>query len=77
MLIERGLRLGLPGLIAGGLFAYIAVTLLRDGFVSSVVSPAIVTIGAVGGLATLIVAASLGPSQQARRTQPASLLRED
>jgi ABC-type lipoprotein release transport system permease subunit len=36
-----------------------------------------VVLGVVVGLSCLLVIASLGPARQARRTQPAPLLRED
>jgi ABC-type antimicrobial peptide transport system permease subunit len=69
--------LSLPGLVLGGLLAFIVVVVLRDDYLSREISPAAVTIAVVAGLVLLLLAASLGPARQARRTQPAPLLRED
>lgn len=77
LVIARGLVLGLPGLVAGGLLGYIAVAWLRDGFVASNVSPGLVAGGVAGALIALLAAASSAPAGEARRTQPAALLRED
>ena len=76
LVLSRGLRLGLPGLIVGSLLAFIAVVLLRDGFVAGAVSPVIVTVWAFVAIVALVLAATLGPALQARRTAPAVLLRE-
>ena len=73
----RGLILSVPGLVIGGILAFIVVAWLRDDFVPRGISPAVVTFWVVVGLAALLLAASLGPARQARRTQPAPLLRED
>jgi ABC-type antimicrobial peptide transport system permease subunit len=77
LVIRRGLTLGLPGLVLGALLAFIAVAWLRDDFVSREISPFAVTLAVVLGLVLLLAASSLGPARQARRTQPAPLLRED
>ena len=77
LVILRGLTLGLPGLVLGALLAFITVAWLREGFVSREISPFAVTLAVVIGLALLLCAASLGPARQARRTQPAPLLREE
>jgi predicted permease len=77
LVLLRGLILSLPGLVTGALLAFIVVAWLRDGFVSTDVSPGIVTILVTGGLTLLLLAASLGPASRARRTQPAPLLREE
>jgi len=77
LVLHRGLMLGLPGLVVGTLLAFIAVSWLRDGFVSRDISPLAVTLAVVLSLVLLLAAASLGPARQARRTQPAPLLRED
>jgi hypothetical protein len=77
LVIGRGLMLGLPGLVLGTLLAFIAVAWLRDDFVSREISPTAVTLAVVVGLVLLLAAAGLGPARQARRTQPAPLLRED
>ncbi len=77
LVLHRGLMLGLPGLIVGALFAFIAVAWLRDDFVSREISPYAVTLAVVAGLVLLLATASVGPARQARRTQPAPLLREE
>jgi len=77
LVLRRGLLLGLPGLVIGALLAFIAVAWLRDDFVSRDISPFAVTLAVVVGLVLLLAAASLGPARQARRTQPAPLLREE
>jgi len=77
LVLQRGLILGLPGLVVGTLLAFIAVSWLRGGFVSREISPLVVTLAVVLSLVLLLAAASLGPARQARNTQPAPLLRED
>jgi len=76
LVLARGLGLGLPGLVVGGLLAFIAVVWLHDGFVAGVVSPAVVTGSVVLLIVALVLAATSGPAMQARRTAPAVLLRE-
>jgi ABC-type antimicrobial peptide transport system permease subunit len=71
------MMLSLPGLVAGALLSFIVVAWLRDDFISREIPPGVVTLGVVVGLAVLLIVASLGPARQARRTQPAPLLRED
>jgi len=77
LVISRGLLLSLPGLVLGALLAFITVAWLRSEFVGDEVSPAVVTGAVVAGLSLLLLAATLGPAGEARRTQPAPLLRED
>ncbi|HUF71830.1 MAG TPA: ABC transporter permease [Gammaproteobacteria bacterium] len=77
LVFVRGLLLSVPGLVLGSLLAFIAVSWLRDDFVSREISPATVTVAVTAGLVVLLLLASLGPAQQARRTQPAPLLREE
>jgi putative ABC transport system permease protein len=77
LVIRRGLTLGLPGLVAGTLLAFIAVAWLRDDFVSRDVSAYAVTAVVAAGLVLLLAVASFGPARQAMRTQPAPLLREE
>jgi hypothetical protein len=77
LVVRRGLALGLPGLIAGALMAFIIVAWLRDEFVPRTVSPSLVTAWVVAGLVLLMLVASLTPAREARRIQPAPLLRED
>ncbi len=77
LVVWRGLLLGLPGLVTGGLLAFIAVAWLRGDVVVRAISPALVTGWVALGLVFLLLAASLAPAREARRTQPAPLLRED
>lgn len=77
LVLRRGFLLSLPGLVLGALLAFIVVAWLRDSYVPREISPALVTGAVVSGLLCLLVAAGLGPADQARRTQPAPLLRED
>jgi putative ABC transport system permease protein len=77
IVLLRGLVLSLPGVVLGGLFAFIVAAWLRDDFVSREISPGVVTVAVIAGLIALLLAASLAPARQARRTQPAPLLREE
>jgi hypothetical protein len=77
LVVARGLLMSLPGLILGGMLAFIAVAWLNSDFLGDEVSPAVVMFAVVAGLALLLLAATLGPAGEARRTQPAPLLRED
>jgi len=77
LVFRRGLVLSLPGLVVGALCAFILVSWLRDAYVSRDISSGVVTLGVAAGLTALLLAASLGPATQARRTQPAPLLREE
>lgn len=77
LVFMRGLLLSLPGLVLGAMLAFILVAWLRDDFISRDISPGAVTVAVVFGLTLLLLAASLGPARQARRTQPAPLLKEE
>lgn len=77
LVVRRSVLLGLPGLAAGGLLAFIVVAWLRDNLLSREISPALVTVWLVAGLTLVLLAASLGPAGEARRTRPALLLREN
>lgn len=77
LVVTRGVMLGLPGLAVGALLALAVVAWLRDGFVTRAVLPVVVTGSVVFVIVGLVLAASLGPALQARRTAPAVLLRED
>jgi ABC-type antimicrobial peptide transport system permease subunit len=77
LVFGRGLLLGLPGIIVGGLLAFIVVAYLRGDVVSRDIAPGLVAVCMLAGLVLLILAASVGPARHAGRTQPASLLRED
>jgi ABC-type lipoprotein release transport system permease subunit len=77
LVIVRGVLLCLPGLVLGALLAFVAVAWLRGDYISPRVLPGLVTLGVTAGLLALLAAASMGPAREARRTQPALLLRED
>ena len=77
LVVLRGLLMSLPGLTLGGLLAFIAVAWLRNDYLSRELSVAAVTIGVLAGLIALLVAATVGPAREARRTRPAQLLREE
>lgn len=77
LVLRRGVLLGMPGLVLGTLLTVIVVAWLRDDFVSREVSPLVVTLVVVIGIALILLVASLGPAAQARRIKPAPLLRED
>lgn len=77
LILRRGVILSLPGLGIGGLIAFFVVAWLRDDFVSRDISAGAVTIAIVVGLTALLLVASIGPAREAKRTQPAPLLRED
>jgi predicted permease len=76
LVLARGVGLGMPGLVLGGVLALIAVAWLRDGFVTRDVSPMAVTGIVTAIVILLVVAATLGPARQARETSPAEMLRE-
>jgi ABC-type lipoprotein release transport system permease subunit len=50
---------------------------MREDYLSRDVSPGVVSVYVVAGLAVLVLLATTGPAKEARQTQPASLLRED
>jgi putative ABC transport system permease protein len=77
LVLGRGVALSLPGLILGGLLAFIAVASMRDDFGSRDISAGVVAAAVVVGLGALLIIASLGPAREAKCTQPALLLRED
>ena len=77
LVILRGAGLGLPGLIFGIVLAFLVVAWLRDGFLVSAVSPAGVSLAVVLLIVALILTSNFGPAQQARRSSPATLLREN
>jgi ABC-type antimicrobial peptide transport system permease subunit len=77
LVMERGLRLGLPGLVIGTLAAFATVAWLRDSYVPRETSALTIAAAVAAALVLLMIAASTGPARSARRTQPAPLLRED
>ena len=77
LVLLRALQISLPGVALGGLLAFIVAAWLRGDYVSPEVLPGMVTLLVVAGLVSIVLAASIGPAREARRTQPAPLLRED
>jgi ABC-type antimicrobial peptide transport system permease subunit len=81
LVFKRGLLLGLPGLLLSLPLVFILVSwLYKEEYVRSdysVVSVTLIVAAVAMGLLVLMTAASIGPSLQARRTQPAPLLREE
>jgi putative ABC transport system permease protein len=76
LVLVRGLWLGVPGMLPGGLLAFVAVAWMRGEFVDQAVSPAIVTVLVLSGIAALQLLAALGPAYDARRTEVAAWLKE-
>jgi len=77
LVILRALQIGLPGVAIGGLLAFVVAAYLRGEYVSPDVPPGVVALLVVAGLAATVLAASIAPAREARRTPPAPLLRED
>ena len=77
LVLLRALQISLPGIAIGGLLAFIVAAYLKGDYVSPEVSPGVVAFLVVVGLASIVLAASVGPAREARRTQPAPLLKED
>ncbi len=78
LVLLRSLLFAWPGLVTGGLLALIVAYWLQgNDFVSGAVSPAMVTVWVFVGLILLSLTASFAPAREAKRTQPAPLLRED
>jgi ABC-type antimicrobial peptide transport system permease subunit len=77
LVLRRGVELGLPGLVFGSVLALLAVAWLHGGFLTAAVSPVGVSALVALLIFALVLAASFGPAQQARKTAPATLLRED
>jgi putative ABC transport system permease protein len=77
LVLWRGVRYGLPGLVFGVPLAFALVTRLRDGFVTRAVSPSVVVVVVAAGIACLLLAATTGPAREARDLEPAPLLKED
>jgi ABC-type lipoprotein release transport system permease subunit len=77
LVMERGVRLGLPGLVVGTLVAFATVAWLRDNYIPREMSALAIAALVAAALVLLLLAASFGPARYARRTQPAPLLRDD
>ena len=77
LVFRRGFMLVLPGLVAGALLAFLLVAWLRDDYLSREISPGVVAVAVVIGVASLMLAASLAPAREARVTRPAPLLSEE
>jgi ABC-type antimicrobial peptide transport system permease subunit len=73
----RGLSLASPGVIIGGLMAFIWVNWMRDEYLSRDVSSGTIGWAVVFGLVLLVFAASIGPARYAGSMSPAGQLRED
>jgi ABC-type antimicrobial peptide transport system permease subunit len=54
LVFTRGLGMGLPGLVAGTLLAFIVVAWLRDDYVSREISPGFVSVIVVSGLVLIL-----------------------
>jgi putative ABC transport system permease protein len=76
LVLQRGLRLAIPGALLALPLGVIMVAWLRDYYIPRSISPYAVALFAVAGLLGLALMASIGPAGVARRTQPAQLLRE-
>ena len=76
LVFRRGLLIGLPGLCLALPSTFILVWWLRGDYVSTDISPLLITTAVAASLLLLLIIASIGPMRQARRTQPAPLLRE-
>jgi ABC-type antimicrobial peptide transport system permease subunit len=76
LVMRRGLRLALPGMVFGALLGFIAVAWLRADYLTHAISPFLAVIWVVAGLAAIVLAANAGPAWQAMRTRPAELMRE-
>jgi ABC-type lipoprotein release transport system permease subunit len=57
--------------------ALLTVSWLRDRFLARAVSPVSVSMMVMLLILALVLAATVGPALQARKTAPAALLRED
>jgi ABC-type antimicrobial peptide transport system permease subunit len=81
LVFRRGLLLGLPGLVLSLPLAFILDSwLYKEDYIRgdySVLTVTAIVAAVVIGLLALMALASIGPSLQARRTQPAPLLREE
>jgi hypothetical protein len=77
LVVSRGMSLAAAGLIFGGILAFLAVAWLRDGVLVSAVSPVNVCLSVVLLIVVLVLASTMGPARQARRTSPAALLRQN
>lgn len=77
LVFRRGLLLGLPGLCLALPLTFGLVAWLRGDYISTDISPTLITTTVATGLLLVVIIASIGPVRQARRTQPAPLLRED
>jgi hypothetical protein len=77
LVMIRGLSLASPGVIIGGLMAFIWVNWMRDEYLSRDVSSGTIGWAVVFGLVLLVFAASIGPARYAGSMSPAGQLRED
>lgn len=77
LVFVRGFAMTPIGLGLGTVLAFLCVAWLRDEYLSQEIAPGVVACAVAIGLSMLMIGASVGPAREARRTQPAELLRED
>lgn len=77
LVIRRGLELGLPGVLLGGLLAFVLVAWMRNEQVVAFVMPLPVALVTGAGLLALVMISVVGPMRQARRKRLAQVLREE
>jgi ABC-type antimicrobial peptide transport system permease subunit len=76
LVTRRGLASSLPGLVLGGLLAFIVLSYLSDDRVARGSSPTIITLLVMFGLTLILLAATIGPARQAKSVEPAQLLND-
>gem|GEM_PF-924194 len=72
----RGLILGLPGLVIGGLLAVVITAWLHDDYILATISPIAISAATTAVLALVMILASAQPARSAARLQPGRLLQE-
>jgi len=73
----RGPTFGAHALVVGSVRAFAVVRRLQKDFVSSAVSPSVVTAVVAFGVLCLLLGATNGPALDARNTDPAPLLKDE
>lgn len=73
----QGIKLGLPGLIVGGLLGLVGTAWLVERYLSAQASPALVACSVTFGLLCILVLASLQPALAAARLHPGDVLKEE
>jgi putative ABC transport system permease protein len=77
MVLNRGLLLGLPGLVFAAPLSYIALAWLKQDFLPESVPSLALVVAVTIALAGLLVLATAGPARRAANLAPAEQLRED